>query len=44
MLKKGKRTVRDRKDRDVLIERVIKGLTRNMVLGKLSGIHKDDPS
>ena len=33
---------REKKERD--IEGAIKGLARNMALGKYPGIHKDDPS
>ena len=35
--------VRERKERDILIEGVIKGIARNIALGKFPGIHKDDP-
>ena len=38
------RTERKRKERATLIEGAIKGLVRNMVLGKFPGIQKDDPS
>ena len=38
------RTEKERKERDILIEGAIKGLARNMALGKFPGIHKDDPS
>ena len=31
-------------ERDILIEGCIKGLGRNLVPGKLPGIHKDDPN
>ena len=31
-------------ERDILIEGVIMGLGRNLVLGKLPGIYKDDPT
>ena len=31
-------------ERDILIEGAIMGLGRNLVLGKFSGIHKDEPS
>ena len=40
----GGRTVRERKERDTLIEEAIKGLLRNIALGKFPGIHKDNPS
>ena len=36
--------MRERKKRDILTEGVIKGLARNMTLGKFPGIHKDEPS
>ena len=42
MLKK--REDRERKERDILIEGAIKGLSRNIALGKFPGIHKNDPS
>ena len=32
------------KERDNLIEGAIVGLARNLVLGKFSGLHKDNPS
>ena len=32
------------KQRDILSEGAIIGLTRNLTLEKLSGIHKDEPS
>ena len=35
---------RESKERDILIERAIMELGRNLVLGELPGIHKDDPS
>ena len=38
------RTARKRKERDTLIDRAIKGLSRNMTLEIFSGIHKDNPS
>ena len=31
------------KERDILIERPIMGLARNLALEKFPGIHKDDP-
>ena len=37
------RTVREKKERDTLIEGAIKELSRNMALGKFPGIHKNDP-
>ena len=40
MLKKGEGK-RGRERKDILIEGAIKGLVRNMALGKLSGIYKD---
>ena len=40
----GRMTVRERKERDILLEEVIKGLATNMARGKFPGIHKDDPS
>ena len=40
----GGRTEKERKERDTLIEGIIKGLTRSIALGKFQGIHKDDPS
>ena len=38
------RTEMESKVRCILIERAIMGLSRNLTLGKLQGIHKDDPS
>ena len=38
------RTERKSKERDILIEGAIMGLTRNLALEKFTGIHKDDPS
>ena len=35
---------RESKERGNLIEGIIIELGRNLVLGKLPGIHKDDPS
>ena len=35
---------RENNERDILIEGAIMGLGRNLVLGKLPGTHKDDPS
>ena len=44
MLKKGEgQRGRERKE-IILIEVSIKGLSRNMALGKFPGIHKDEPS
>ena len=40
----GGRTVRERKRKDILIEGAIKGLSRNIALGKFPGILKDDPN
>lgn len=40
----GRRTERERKERDALIERGIKGLGRETALEKGPGIHKDDAS
>ena len=37
-------TKRENKERDISIEGVIVGLGRNLMLGKLPGNHKDDPS
>ena len=34
----------ERNERDILIEGVIGSLWRNLVLGKLPGTHKNDPS
>ena len=34
----------ENKERDILIERAIMGLARNLVLEKFPRIHKDDPS
>lgn len=39
-----KRTERERKERNILIEGAVKGLARNMALGKIPEIHKDDLS
>lgn len=39
-----KRTEREKKEKIILIEGAIKGLARNMALGKIPKIHKDDPS
>ena len=33
---------RESKERDILMEGAIMGLVRNLVLGKIPGIHKDD--
>ena len=38
------RTETESKERDILIEGVIMGLARNLVLEKFPGIHKDEPS
>lgn len=35
---------RESNKRDILMEGVIVGLGRNLVLGKLPRIHKDDPT
>ena len=43
MLKKGEGQ-RESKKMDILIEGVIRGLSKNTALGKFQGIHKDDPS
>ena len=40
----GGRTERENKERDTLIEGAIMGLGKHLTLGKLPGIHKDDPS
>ena len=40
----GGRIERESKERDILIEGAIMGLTRNLALEKYPGIHKDDPS
>ena len=40
---KGGRTVRERKERDILIEGAIKWLLRYLALGKFLAILKDDP-
>ena len=40
----GGRTVRERKERDILIEGAIKGLSRNIALEIFQEIFKDDPS
>ena len=40
----GGRTVRERKEVDILIEGAIKGLSRRITLEKFPGILKDDPS
>ena len=40
----GGKTVREKNKRDILIEKGIKGLLRNIALGKFPRIHKDDPS
>ncbi|EGW04023.1 hypothetical protein I79_005420 [Cricetulus griseus] len=32
------------KERDTSVEEDIMGLTRNLALGKLPGMHKDDPT
>ena len=40
----GKRTEIEGKEIDILIEENIMQLTRNLVLEKFSGIHKDDYS
>ena len=37
-------TERERKERAILIEGAIKGLGRNMALGKFPEIHKNTPS
>ena len=41
---KGGRTVRERKERDILIEGAIKGLSKNIALEKIPGILKGDLS
>ena len=38
------RPVRERKERNTLVEGAIKGLWRNRALWKFPGIHKYDPS
>ena len=38
----GRGMERERNERDILIEGAILWLGRNLVLGKLPGIHKDD--
>ena len=38
------RTVRERMEKDILIEGAIKGLSKNITLGKLPGILKNDPN
>ena len=40
----GEGQIRERKERDTLVEGAIKGLLRNIALGKFPGIHKNDPS
>lgn len=40
----GKRTLRERNERDALIEQAIKDLLRNIALGNFQEVHKDDPS
>ena len=40
----GKRTLRERKERDALPEQAIKDLLKNITLGKFQGTHKDYPS
>lgn len=40
----GGRAERERKERDVLVEGAIMGLTRNVALEKFPGIHKDNLS
>ena len=40
----GERTQMESKERDILTEGVIMGLTRNMALDKFPGIHKNEPS
>ena len=44
MLKKGGRTEWEKKKSNILIEGAIKGLMKNLALGKFPGILKDDPS
>ena len=39
-----KKTETESKERDILIERAIKGLARNLALEKFSEIYKDDSS
>ena len=36
-----KRTVREKKKRNILIKGAIKGLARNITLGKFPGVHQD---
>ena len=40
----GGGTEKESNERDILIEGAIMGLGRNLVPGKLPGIHKEDPS
>ena len=40
----GERTERESMKRGILIEGVIMRLARRLTLGKLPGIHKNDPS
>lgn len=40
----GGMTETESKERGILIEGAIMGLGRNLALGKLQGIHKNDPS
>ena len=39
----GGKAVSERKQRDFLIERAIKGLSRNIALGNFPGVLEDDP-
>ena len=43
-VQEGRRTEREREERDNLIVGASKGLIRNMDLGKFPGIHQDDSS
>lgn len=36
-----RRTIRERKKRNILIKRAIKGLARTIALGKFPGVHQD---
>ena len=38
----GEKTKKESKERDILIERAIMGLARNLALKKFSGIHEND--
>ena len=40
----GGKTETENKERDILIDRAIKGIARNLVLETFQGIHKEDPS